>query len=66
MTASEMAVSNSGPPSADAMIQRITNQDARSEGTAAAVVFATPHTIASIGNSGRTPSSRPPMEIGTW
>ncbi len=30
------------------------------------MVRAVPHTIASTGSSGITPSSRPPMETGTW
>ena len=33
---------------------------------ACAVVRAVPHTIKSTGSSGITPSSRPPIEIGTW
>ena len=65
MTANEIAAISSGPPSADATIQRVTNHDDRSE-VAAAVVRATPHTISSTGSSGITPSSRPPIEMGTW
>ena len=64
MTASEMAAISSGPPSADATIHRMTNQDPRG-GVAAAVVRAVPHTIASTGSSGITPSSRPPIDTGT-
>ena len=63
-TASEIAAINSGPPSADATTQRVTNQEPRGE-VAAAVVRAVPHTIASTGSSGITPSSLPPIEIGT-
>ena len=64
MTASEMAAMSSGPPSADATIHRMTNQDPRG-GVAAAVVRAVPHTMASTGSSGMTPSSRPPIDTGT-
>ena len=64
MTASEMAAISSGPPSADATIHRTTNHDPCG-GVAAAVVRAVPHTIASTGSSGMTPSSRPPIEMGT-
>ena len=72
MTASAIAVISSGPPSADATTQRITNHDALpadaaapDADVAAAVVRAVPHTIASIGSSGITPSSRPPIDTGT-
>ena len=65
MTASEIAAISSGPPSADATTQRVTNHDACGE-VAAAVVRAVPHTIASTGSSGITPSSRPPIDTGTW
>ncbi len=65
MTASEMAAISSGPPTAEAMIQRMTNQEPRG-GVAAAVVRAVPHTIASTGSSGITPSSLPPIDTGTW
>src|SRR5690348_11964049 len=65
MTASEIAAISNGPPSADATIQRMTNHEPCG-GVAAAVVRAVPHTIASTGSSGITPSSRPPIEIGTW
>ncbi len=70
-----MAAASSGPPSADATTQRITNHDAVPDvagpaapvaDVAAAVVRAVPHTIASTGSSGITPSSRPPIETGTW
>ena len=64
MTASEMAAISSGPPSAEATIHRMTNQDPCG-GVAAAVVRAVPHTIASTGSSGITPSSRPPIDTGT-
>ncbi len=64
MTANEMAAISNGPPSADATTQRMTNQDPVGE-VARAVVRAVPHTINSTGKSGITPSSRPPMEIGT-
>ena len=30
------------------------------------MVRAVPHTISSTGSNGITPSSRPPIEIGTW
>ncbi len=63
-TASEMAAMSSGPPNAEATIQRMTNQDPCG-GVAAAVVRAVPHTIASTGSSGITPSSRPPIDTGT-
>ena len=63
MTANAIAAISSGPPSADATIQRMTNHDDRSE-VAAAVVRAVPHTISSTGSSGITPSSRPAIEIG--
>ena len=53
MTASEIAAISSGPPSADATTQRMTNHDARGE-AAAAVARAVPHTIASTGSSGIT------------
>src|SRR4029077_11435797 len=75
MTASEIAAISRGPPSADATTQRVTNHDtvpdvagpAAPEGeVAAAVVRAVPHTIASTGNNGITPSSRPPIDTGTW
>ncbi len=65
MTASAMAAISSGPPTAEATIHRMTNQDACG-GVAAAVVRAVPHTIASTGSSGITPSSRPPIDTGTW
>ena len=52
-----MAAMSSGPPNADATIHRMTNQDPCG-GVAAAVVRAVPHTIASTGSSGITPSSR--------
>ena len=74
MTARAIAVISSGPPSADATTQRMTNHDALPDvagpaapeaDVAAAVVRAVPHTIASTGSSGITPSSRPPIETGT-
>ena len=65
MTASASAAISSGPPSAEATTQRMTNHDACGA-MAADVVRAVPHTIASIGSSGMTPSSRPPMDTGTW
>ena len=65
MTASEIAAISSGPPSAEATTQRVTNHDDWGE-VAAAVVRAVPHTIASTGNNGITPSSRPPIDTGTW
>ena len=65
MTASAIAAISSGPPSADATTHRMTNHDAVAV-VARAVVRAVPHTISSTGSSGITPSSRPPIEIGTW
>src|SRR4029077_2264776 len=65
MTASEIAAISRGPPSADATTHRVTNHDACGE-VAAAVVRPVPHTIASTGNNGITPSSRPPIDTGTW
>ena len=65
MTAKAIAAISNGPPTADATIHRMTNHDAVT-GVACAVVRAVPHTISSTGSSGITPSSRPPMEIGTW
>ena len=65
MTARAIAAISSGPPSADATIQRITNQE-RVSGVARAVVRAVPQTIASTGSSGSTESSRPPIVTGTW
>jgi hypothetical protein len=72
MTASAIAAISSGPPRADATTQRITNHDALpadaatpDADVAAAVVRAVPHTMASIGSRGITPSSRPPIETGT-
>ena len=62
-TASDIAAISSGP-SAEATTQRMTNHDAPGE-VAVAVVRAVPHTINSTGSSGITPSSPPPMEIGT-
>ncbi len=54
-----------GPPTADATTQRTTNHELPGR-MAAAVVRAVPHTIASTGSSGITPSSLPPIETGTW
>ncbi len=65
MTASEIAAISRGPPSADATTQRVTNHDDCPD-VAAAVVRAVPHTIANTGSKGITPSSRPPMDTGTW
>ena len=65
MTAREIAAISSGPPNADATIQRITNQEPVA-GVARAVVRAVPQTIASTGSSGITESSRPPIVTGTW
>jgi hypothetical protein len=65
MTASEIAAISRGPPIAEATTQRVTNHDPCGE-VADAVVRAVPHTIASTGSSGITPSSRPPMDTGTW
>ena len=64
MTANAIAAISSGPPSADATTQRMTNHDDALAEVAAAVVRAVPHTISSTGSSGITPSSRPPIEIG--
>ncbi len=63
-TAKAIAAISSGPPRADATIHRMTNHDADAL-VACAVVRAVPHTINSTGSSGITPSSRPPIEIGT-
>ena len=63
-TASDIAAISSGPPSAEATTQRMTNHDAPGD-VAVAVVRAVPHTINSTGSSGITPSSLPPMETGT-
>ena len=59
-----MAAISSGPPRAEATIHRMTNHDAV-VGVACAVARAVPHTISSTGSNGITPSSRPPIEIGT-
>ena len=64
MTASAIAVISNGPPSADATTQRTTSHDEYTD-VARAVLRAVPHTINRIGSSGSTPSSRPPIEIGT-
>ncbi len=64
MTASAIAAISSGPPRADATIHRMTNHEAVVV-VACAVARAVPHTISSTGSSGITPSSRPPIEIGT-
>ena len=64
ITASAIAAISNGPPSAEAATQRMTNHDDRA--AAAAVVRAVAHTISSTGSSGITPSSRPPIETGTW
>ena len=63
-TANAIAAINTGPPSADKTTHRTTNHDARGL-MAAAVVRAVPHTIASTGSSGITPSSLPSMDTGT-
>ncbi len=60
-----MAVISKGPPSADATTQRTTSHDECGE-VARAVLRAVAQTMSSTGSSGITPSSRPPMEIGTW
>ena len=65
MTASAIAANSRGPPSADAMTQRTTSHDELAV-VARAVLRAVPHTISSTGSSGMAPSSRPPIEIGTW
>ena len=64
MTASAIAAISSGPPRADAKIHRMANHEAVVV-VASAVARAVPHTISSTGSSGITPSSRPPIEIGT-
>ena len=65
MTARAIAAISKGPPSADATTQRTTSHDEYGE-VARAVVRAVAQTINSTGSSGITPSSRPPIEIGTW
>ena len=65
ITASAIAASSSGPPSADAITQRTTSHDEYGE-VARAVLRAVAQIINSTGSSGITPSSRPPIEIGTW
>ena len=52
--ASDSAVRNSGPPSAAATIQRMTNHDPCG-GVTPAVLRAVPQTIRTAGTSGRTP-----------
>lgn len=65
ITARQIAAISSGPPNADAITHRTTSHDEYGE-VASAVVRAVPHTINMAGNRGITPSSRPPIEIGTW
>ena len=65
ITANAIAAMSIGPPTADATTQRTTNHELPGR-MAAAVVRAVPHTIASTGSSGITPSSLPPIETGTW
>ena len=64
MIASATAARNSGPPTAEAMIHRIRNQDPRA-GVTWPVVRAVAHTINPIGSRGRAPSCWPAIEIGT-
>ena len=64
MTASAIAAISRGPPSADAITQRTTSHDECGE-VARALLRAVPQTINRTGSSGNTPSSRPPIEIGT-
>ena len=63
-TASAIAAISSGPPSADPMIHRMTNQDPRA-GVICAVPRAVAHTINAAGARGSTPSCWPAMETGT-
>ena len=63
-TASAIAAISSGPPSADPMIQRMTNQEPCA-GVICAVPRAVAHTINAAGTNGSTPSCWPAMEIGT-
>ena len=63
-TASEIAAISNGPPSADPMIQRTTNQEP-CDGVICAVPRAVAHTISAAGASGSTPSCWPAIEIGT-
>ena len=60
-----MAAISIGPPTADATTQRTTNHELPGR-IAAAVVRAVPHATASTGSRGITPSSRPPIDTGTW
>ena len=66
MTASEIAAISSGPPSADATTQRDDEPRLPAGEVAAAVVRAAPHTIARTATAASRPSSRPPIDTGTW
>ena len=63
-TASAIAAISSGPPSAEPMIQRMTNQEPRGD-VMRAVPRAVAHTISAAGTSGSTPNCWPAIEIGT-
>ena len=63
-TASAMAARNSGPPMADAAIQRVISHDPLGE-VICAVPRAVAQTIRAVGASGSTPSSWPVTVTGT-
>ena len=64
ITANARAAISSGPPRAEASTQRSTSHEVPSV-VARAVVRAVPHITSRTGIRGRTPSSRPLIEIGT-
>ena len=63
-TANDTAAMSSGPPSAEATIQRMTNHEPRG-GVICAVVRAVAQTIAAAGTSGSTPNCWPAIDTGT-
>ena len=63
-TASAIAATSRGPPTAEAMIQRMTNHDPFG-GVTCAVLRAVAHTIAATGANGSTPSCWPATDTGT-
>ena len=63
-TASAIAAISNGPPSAEPMIQRMTNQELCGD-VMRAVPRAVAHTISAAGTSGSTPNCWPAIEIGT-
>ncbi len=65
MIARAIAAISSGPPSAEATTQRTTSHDEWGV-VARAVLRAVAQIIRRTGSSGITPSSRPPIETGTW